>query len=535
MILHSMGECKVINEKILSEDIANSVSQEILKYFENSELKKRAFVNYSLPIIAKRYFDSINEELDIESGLHNIPQVLQKLDISDVYWNNTYIDVRLCLHEDELLVPKEQFVSGLIPAVYMFIKAAPDFSNVSVLGFIETGTIEQTEAITGFYSVKKEELADFETIKSNISANNDNYEIDDVELYNYNTENDNSLFYLKLLNSYSGRVKFNKILKAQNVFQFISPNESEQSAHVENLQVTDEENDDLQTEFKNFTTVTPNLQFETKYATNENTAENIEVFEPEKINQEDASKMIESEVVEDKTIEAFYSDSTNDDGQFVDEGFDIESVRKAQNRPKKLIIAGVITLLAVILGVLGFLKIKSGSNELPANLPTAMSTDTQNNNSVQEAMPVESVNQNIEPNQATEEGNAVSIPSIENNLDASILVSNLKIDWEVPSSYASNTSITRYLIKLGKIIQLNLKAELLLLSRPPITNRITVELQFNKDLNKFDAVGIVNSSGEKSVDDIIMQTIKKSLKVKINANTDSFAKLEGNPILVIKL
>ena len=148
---------------------------------------------------------------------------------------------------------------------------------------------------------------------------------------------------------------------------------------------------------------------------------------------------------------------------------------------------------------------------------------------------MESVNQNAEPNQATEEGNAVSIPSIENNLDASILVSNLKIDWEVPSSYASNTSITRYLIKLGKIIQLNLKAELLLLSKPPITNRITVELQFNKDLNKFDAVGIVNSSGEKSVDDIIMQTIKKSLKVKINANTDSFAKLEGNPILVIKL
>ena len=149
-------------------------------------------------------------------------------------------------------------------------------------------------------------------------------------------------------------------------------------------------------------------------------------------------------------------------------------------------------------------------------------------------MPVESVDitKNID-NQ--EEGTAVSVPTIENNLDASILVSNLKIDWEVPAGYASNTTVTKYLIKLGKIIQLNLKAELLLLSKPPITNRIVVEVKYNDALKMFEPVNIITSSGEKTVDELIMETVKKAFKTKAITNTEAFTKLEGNPMLVIKL
>jgi hypothetical protein len=151
-----------------------------------------------------------------------------------------------------------------------------------------------------------------------------------------------------------------------------------------------------------------------------------------------------------------------------------------------------------------------------------------------DAMPVESVEKNNLINNVNE-GNQVEIPVIEQNLDASVLVSNLKVDWEVPSGYVTNTSAKRYLVKLGKVIQLNLKADLLLLSKPPISNKITVEIKYNNDNKKFETVGIVVSSGEKYIDDLILQTVNKALSMNISVNTDSFGKLQGNPILVIHL
>ena len=152
----------------------------------------------------------------------------------------------------------------------------------------------------------------------------------------------------------------------------------------------------------------------------------------------------------------------------------------------------------------------------------------------QEAMPVESVN-SAEPISSGNEASSVSIPSIEQNLDASILVSNLKVDWEVPAGYASNSSAKRYLVKLGKIIQLNLKTELLLLNKPPLTNKIAVEIKFNNENKKFETVDIITSSGEESVDQLIKQTVDKALAMNLSMNTNSFSKLQGNPVLIIRL
>jgi len=152
-----------------------------------------------------------------------------------------------------------------------------------------------------------------------------------------------------------------------------------------------------------------------------------------------------------------------------------------------------------------------------------------------DAMPNETVNTVVDSATSSEQGNSVEIPAIEQHLDASVLVSNLKVDWEVPAGYVSNTSAKRYLVKLGKVIQLNLKTELLLLSKPPIANKISVELSYNQNSGKFDIVGIVESSGEKTVDEVILRTIKNALSMSISSNIESFGKLQGNPVLIIHL
>ena len=149
-------------------------------------------------------------------------------------------------------------------------------------------------------------------------------------------------------------------------------------------------------------------------------------------------------------------------------------------------------------------------------------------------MPIETV-ENIKQQDFGEEGNAVSIPAIEKNLDASILVSNLSVNWEVPSGYVNNPSAKRYFVKIGKIIQLNLKTELLLLSKPPITNKITVELEFNKASNRFQVKQITSSSGEKSIDELITKTINGSLDLNLSTNMNIYSNIQGNPVLIIRL
>ena len=40
---------------------------------------------------------------------------------------------------------------------------------------------------------------------------------------------------------------------------------------------------------------------------------------------------------------------------------------------------------------------------------------------------------------------------------------------------------------------------------------------------------------EKTIDDLILQTVKKALSMKFSTSIDSFAKIPGNPVLIIKL
>ena len=217
-----------------------------------------------------------------------------------------------------------------------------------------------------------------------------------------------------------------------------------------------------------------------------------------------------------------------------------ETANMLDKKPKQkssIKLLAIIGLL-VVLGAVGYFGYNQFTNQTPQEEENSLVADAVqtpiNNQSQEEAMPVESVEATV-PKIADEEGTAETIPAIEQNLDASILVSNLKVDWEVPAGYVSNTAAKRYLVKLGKVIQLNLKTELLLLNKPPITNEIAVEIKYNSGAKKFEAVGVTVSSGEKTVDDLIMQTVNRALAMKLSANTDSFNNIQGNPVLIIHL
>ena len=149
-------------------------------------------------------------------------------------------------------------------------------------------------------------------------------------------------------------------------------------------------------------------------------------------------------------------------------------------------------------------------------------------------MPDESIENSVNIEQE-ELGESISLPQIEENLDASIIVSNLYINWEVPVSYVANATAKRFLTKVGKIIQMNLKTDLLLINKPPITNKITLGLEFNKSTQKFKVKDIILSSGEEQFDEMIKKTVNRILNNNFNFNMNVFNDLPGNPSLIIHL
>ena len=226
------------------------------------------------------------------------------------------------------------------------------------------------------------------------------------------------------------------------------------------------------------------------------------------------------------------SDETQEN---IDDGFVLPQKRKSSN------LLPIIALLTVLGGVgyFGYNKFinqEIASNEVvdsvPANVPVAK--PLQENSQVQDAMPVETI-ENIKPIETMDEGNAISIPAIEQNLNTSVVVSNLSVLWEVPAGYVSNATAKRYFTKIGKIVQLNLKSELLLLNKTPITNKFGVELEFNKNTNKFIVKNLTISSGDKSIDNLVQNVVKNALDLNLKVNMNVFSTIVGNPTLIIRL
>ena len=243
-------------------------------------------------------------------------------------------------------------------------------------------------------------------------------------------------------------------------------------------------------------------------------------------------------------IEAPVEESEDNHQERIDDLFNGEQEEMPVETPKKkssiMPILGVLVVMGA-LGYYGYTKYIANSGnlgnkpELPiANVekPTPRADMTEQQGT---AMPNETVEKLQPAASPANEAVSVEIPEIEQNLSASIEISNLTVNWEVPVSYANNATAKRYFVKIGKVLQLNLKTEFLLLSTPPITNKITVELEYNKDNHKFNVGKIIQSSGVKNVDELVQATLKKVLGMNMNVNMNVFDNLQGNPVLVIKL
>ena len=302
---------------------------------------------------------------------------------------------------------------------------------------------------------------------------------------------------------------------------------AEENSDLESEEIVEENSEILeQTENEFSTNITPSL--ENYESTSENTEELSSLLEADEADEQEVS-----EIVEDNSPQIDTLFNTDVETEEIEDSF----VEPPKKKSLLLPILGTAAILAAA-GYFGYTKFMPAPPQpdkiQDRNTTAVVKPDEPDVMPEQEAMPLETVDNTTKP-VAVNEGTAVSIPAIEQNLDASILVSNLTVKWEVPAAYSTNATAKRYFTKMGKIIQLNLKTELLLLNKPPITNKIALELEFNKGANKFQVKGITASSGEATVDDVITKTVRNALEMNLNMNMSSFGNIQGNPVLIINL
>lgn len=699
----------VNNDNFLIETNDIELAQSKVSDITDNNIRNRAMANVLAAELAFKYFTDV--DIDIQSGIHNIVKVLKNIDISDIYINGNYVDVRICFSDNELFVPKIHYEMEMLPVAYMFIKLDSDLSAGCVTGFIFPEDIDTENVIGNYYQVNEECLKSFYDVEQRLAIVDD----EDIDIpfkeyiYDYlDGKSSGEFVYKELIKSVTAR-KFladaanadsvlnlldveklgtnvstvyketndpdvlNNVITApeeilepelvdnsemvafddsefpelteieplenqdnlelmdegsinnvdllsetndvnlemdvdnpdiadlpQDSYEEIEQNESEIESgnaevvedspsnvinnEIEELEIEDFENDEnLEEDNKEIEELFENPDFVSNIETSGQLSQSVVpnkfkprlvVVQDEPVQQtnddefKELSKFdysteimpsissIESSIAEDapiteemldKSENASKKDSFAEQSDAVQNEEQIENLfgqepHKAVNTGRKkkspLSILGFIIIL-IVLGCYRYTKFYSQlpdviNNTTVDNNYENIKTDSVKKNSEETAMPVETV-ENVQVPKTKDEGVSVSIPAIEQNLNASIDVSNLSVNWEVPLSYANNTTAKRYFVKIGKVLQLNLKTELLFLSSSPITNKISIELEFDTNSNKFVISRFSASSGITVIDNVIKDTVEKALNMNLNTNMSVFKNLQGKPVLVIKL
>lgn len=248
------------------------------------------------------------------------------------------------------------------------------------------------------------------------------------------------------------------------------------------------------------------------------------------VEQEAPAEHVEESVDEQVLEQSSENEEINELYQAPVEETEIEEV-VSYKKPKPAgsgAVAGVLLFALVAAGACGYfykdlIMEKISGNSAVESIPNELATPTETTASQQ--VKVQKKKVQTEAQQMLDD-----IEEPVQLLDSSVSVSALTVDCDVPSVMVNNYS-RRYLIKLSKRMQLQLRNALLIAGEQPLANKIVVDLVVDKDLIKYDRVS--SSSGSKKVDEITSSTAESVLK-DTQPYAGTFGKNSGIIRLIIK-
>ena len=210
--------------KILIKENDLDFARKICNEINENVIRNRSVANVLATKLATNIFEGY--EIDTESSLTTIPQFLLRNNISDIYINNCYIDIRLCLKDSELKIPRDNFDKELFPTAYMFIKIDENISTAEVLGFITPDNVNRDSVDLDYYNVDISQLVPYYDIET-LLINQDEYDIPtnfEIQIFDYldGKQINEKNFYKVLLNNRTARLLFKKAAKAKSTFNYVS-------------------------------------------------------------------------------------------------------------------------------------------------------------------------------------------------------------------------------------------------------------------------------------------------------------------------
>ncbi|HNW26117.1 MAG TPA: hypothetical protein PLG15_00980 [Candidatus Gastranaerophilaceae bacterium] len=152
--------------KITSEDLKDAT---LSSAGFDGETQKRAFANILGARLAIKLLFSKKIEANNIYSLYTMQSVLKNIDISDIYFENIKIDVRLVFDKNEIFIPKSHFEYDILPDIYIPLLLKKDMSSAEILGFFEPKEIDKNNSNKDFYFFEADKLHKPESLKKFIS------------------------------------------------------------------------------------------------------------------------------------------------------------------------------------------------------------------------------------------------------------------------------------------------------------------------------------------------------------------------------
>lgn len=132
----------------------------------DEETKKRAYINILGARLAMKMLFSQKIEANNLYSLYTIQNVLEEIDIADIYFKGIKIDARLVFNQEEIFIPKSHFEYNLVPDLYLVLNLKEDLSSAEFLGFFEPKDLNKKNANEKFYFFEYENLQKPDKLKS---------------------------------------------------------------------------------------------------------------------------------------------------------------------------------------------------------------------------------------------------------------------------------------------------------------------------------------------------------------------------------
>ncbi len=465
----------------ISDDFAN-YARRISSRMSTSQVRKKGLVNILAIKCAAQYFTDCGLKVNISRGLHNIAEIFEEFQISDIYINNYRVDVLCRFRDGQIKIPIAHKECSCPPDYYVVVDLSDRLKDAGVAGYFKVSDINFLKSRGDYIPVNESHLKSTLSLVQELRRPSVPKAISGKHL-------DCAALFLRFIDGELG----------QSDKKFLIQHLLTCPACTKRLLDVLEFNRAIRG-INNISSIMKNYSISS-----------VKYQDEDFIEEEEQKKSIELPVDDDYPLEKYtYSDEKYRniiDGIF-DKNPKIETSGFKSiigSRKRKIILT--LACIFLFLGAAVFIAFKNSDSDI-SSISDVDSYSQDSGYDLQSQADFASDHNLPQEVYGVTSGSDYSIAS---QTTGEPLVATInKVSWEVPENIANRANYTRFLQLVGKNIKLNLQNDLLLSSDFAKNNVIKLSIRI---ASNGDVIGmkILQGSGSEPIDNIIKKSVSETL------------------------